>query len=43
MKYNTIFMCDTYTCMYSYDIKYNAAFLYNNKNWHAFWHVGTPS
>ena len=32
MKYNTIFMYDTYAFeMYNYDIKYNVEFLYNNK------------
>ena len=32
MKYNTIFMCDTYTYhMYNYDIKYNVEISYNKK------------
>ena len=32
MKFNTSFMCDTYTYdTYNYDIKYNVEFSYNNK------------
>ena len=27
MKYNTIFMCDTYAHMYKYDIKYTVEFM----------------